>query len=260
VELLKPDDIVANILRSMFGSGSIIVTIFLISKFVLDWWDFGKSTVKHTRRTIDGTTRAYSKLRQIGPLQTLMAMGTTTAMLAIQALWLASSYIVGNGVALFVLNRPVHDGPHWGEFIASLRWDVVSTAYVALAALALIIQYGRSRSDSDGNPALTVIMMPLTLIGGFAAIAALLGGLMWALLTWKPDPNIDFSAAWAGQFGLQTASIAGIAAIYMISTSVIMNTPDLIVRAWQKGPETDQTSPATQSWQEDWWQTDGRMQ
>jgi hypothetical protein len=188
-----------------------------------------------------------------------MALAITTAVLAIQALWLASSYIVGNGVALFVLNRPVHDGPHWGEFMASLRWDVVSIAYVAVAAVALIIQYGNRRSDSDRNPALMVLMMPLALIGGFAAIAALLGGLMWALLTWKPDPNIDFSAAWAGHFGLQTASIAGIAAMYAISTSVIMKTPDFIVRAWKKSPQPGWTPPAPASRRGDWWKTDGQM-
>ncbi|MEU4427081.1 hypothetical protein AB0F81_41200 [Actinoplanes sp. NPDC024001] len=251
MELLKPDDVLANILRYMFGSGSIIVTIFLVSKFVLDWFAFGRSAVEYTRRTIDGTVRAYGRIRRIGPLGSVIAVGTTIAMLAIQALWLASSYIVGNGVALFVLNRPVNDGPHWGEFIASLRWDVVSIAYVALAALALIIQYGRRHSSSDRNPALTAIMVPLAMIGGLAAVGALLGGLMWALLTWKPTPSVDFTAAWAGQFGLQTATIAGIAVLYAISTSVIMKTPQLMARAWQKPPEGDQTSPAPQSWRQD---------
>ncbi|MGW4947910.1 hypothetical protein ACWEOZ_40690 [Actinoplanes sp. NPDC004185] len=103
-------------------------------------------------------------------MQVLVATVVSIAVLAIQGVWLASSYVVVNGVASFVLNRPVHDGPHWGEFIASLRWDVVSIAYVVLAGLALVIQYRRGGSADDGNPARTLIMMPLTVIGGFAAL------------------------------------------------------------------------------------------
>jgi hypothetical protein len=68
-------------------------------------------------------------------------------------------------------------------------------------------------------------MLPLIGIGGFAALAALLAGLMWALLTWKPDPNVDITTAWCAQFGEQTAAVAGIALAYALSTSVIMRTP-----------------------------------
>jgi hypothetical protein len=127
-----------------------------------------------------------------------------------------------------------------------LRWDAVSIIYVVLAGLALIIQFARRRSNSDVNPALTALMVPLFFIGGLAAIGALLGGLMWALLTWKPTPSVDFSAAWAGRFGIQTASIVGIAAAYAVSTSVIMKTPDLIVRAWQRNPSNDPRRRANQ--------------
>jgi hypothetical protein len=256
VELLKPDDILENFLKYLFGSSSVIVTVFLIVKFLLDWWAFGTSTVRQTRRGIQATTTAYTRLRRIGPVQVLFAVVVSIAVLAIQAVWLASSYVVGNGVALFVLNRPVHDGPHWGEFIASMRWDLVSITYVVLAVLALLIQYRRGGSADDGNPARTLIMLPLTVIGGFAAFAALLSGLMWALLTWKPDPNIELTPAWTAQFGLQTGSIAGIALAYALSTAVIMRTPEMMRRAWQKPPEEPVVAPVLLGWETDRWEQD----
>ncbi|WP_433717271.1 hypothetical protein ACQP2Y_24615 [Actinoplanes sp. CA-051413] len=256
MELLKPDDVLENFLKYLFGSSSVIVTGFLIVKFLLDWWAFGTSTVRRTRQGFRATTRAYTRLRRIGPVQVLVATVVSVAVLAIQVVWLASSYVVGNGVALFVLNRPMDDGPHWAEFIASLRWDVVSTTYVVLAALALVIQYRRGGSVDDGNPARMLIMMPLTFIGGITAFAALLSGLMWALLTWKPDPNIDLTPAWTAQFGLQTGSIAGIALVYALSTAVIMRTPEMMKRAWQKPPEDPDVTPVLLGWEQDGWQPD----
>ena len=162
-----------------------------------------------------------------------MALVITACTVTMQGIWLALSYIVGNGVSLFALDRPVHDGPHWADFLASLRWDAVSGAFVTVAALALILEYRGVNGDS-GNPMFRVLMLPLAFFGGLCAVGAVLGALMWAVLTWKPDPNIDMSAAWAGHFGIQTGSIAGIALAYAFSTSVVLRTPRLIKESWRR--------------------------
>lgn len=249
IEIPSPDDLMENLLKSTFGSSSVIVAVYLLVTSLQSWWDLGKKTANRTRRGIAMTAEVYAQLRRIGPVQVVSALIVTVVLLAIQAVWLASSYVIGNGVSLFALDRPVHDGPHWADFLGSLRWDVVSGAYVALAALALVVQYRQG-----DNKVVPVIMFPLALFGGLCGLGALLGGLMWALLTWKPDPNIDFTAAWAGHFGVQAGSVAGVALAYAISTSVIMRTPGQIARAWAKpkAPDDLRVLSGTSEWDYHW--------
>lgn len=237
----SPDDLIKQVLGAVFGSSSIIVTLFVVAKLMKDWLDAMMTTVRWTRKTTGLALDTYDRLRRIGPAQTALASVITAVMLAIQALWLALSYFIGNGVSLFALDRPVHDGPHWTDFVASLRWDVVSGVFVAVAVLALVLEYRGGTREQDGNPMHRILMFPLVLIGGLCVVAALLGALMWMLLTWKPDPNIDFSAAWAGHFAIQAGSIAGIALAYAISTSVVMRTPKLIRDSWRRPSESVNT-------------------
>ncbi|MFF5290327.1 hypothetical protein [Paractinoplanes globisporus] len=230
----SPDDVIKQVLGTVFGSSSIIVTLFVVAKLVSDWLDAAKTTVKWARIGRGGVVGAYDRIRRIGPMQAILATVITFVLVVVQTVWLALSYFIGNGVSLFALDRPVHDGPHWADFLASLRWDVVSGAFVAVAVLALIVEYRGARNIEVGNPMHRLLMLPLAVFGGLCAVAAVLGALMWALLTWKPDPNIDMSAAWAGHIGIQAGSIAGIAVAYAISTSVVLRTPRLIRDSWRR--------------------------
>jgi hypothetical protein len=86
VEIPDPDKIIENILKSIFGSGSVIVTVYLLFKALQSWWEAGLKTIERTQAVIGGTSRAYTRLRRMPspartPVWRCLLLSSNTAVL-----------------------------------------------------------------------------------------------------------------------------------------------------------------------------------
>jgi hypothetical protein len=143
-ELDTPDDVFTSLLELLFGSDSIVVLAFVILAFIVSWYGFLRNLRDRAAAATGLLSRMHARaLRYAACL-----------MLAVQALYLAGSYVVGIEISTFAGQRPgvpVVDPGTWVRIATDSSWDAVSGTYFVAAFLLVVLAiYLESKNRSAG--------------------------------------------------------------------------------------------------------------
>jgi hypothetical protein len=182
------DTVVKNTLQ-LIGVSSAIITLVAIVFIIQSWIGPAKSVA----RGVAAAGSAIGRVAAHPPTNPLMAMVLTLVVLISQALTLALCFLGGNYIALgFDQSRWASTWPilesngivrSFSPDVLSevLRWDPISTIYVALAFV--LIAYSWKKSFQQRNPDLTGIgagvALPATILLVMAGIGLIFGALIF---------------------------------------------------------------------------------
>lgn len=239
-----PDEFFKYILIKVFGQGSLIVALLFLAYSVWSWYTDAqrvrKGAVELTGAAFDSGHRVYSRLFELGPVGTVLGFVISVVVLALQAIWLDLSYLIGNGLSWFLIgDRPsIGNGPDWNPFIADLRWDWVSVVYVVGAAVTLFLAYEaafHADRQEAASRAMMILTVPLIIVGALSGLGAVVAGVVLAINRHHDQFMKDFP--------LKTlALVALVAGVYIVASRTIARSPALIVQVWRPIRDRDSES------------------
>jgi hypothetical protein len=239
-DLWTPDEFFKHILIKVFGQGALIVFLFILLNFLLSWVKLGKRTVEFTGTAVGTGRRVYARLFELGPVGTGLGFVISVVVLALQAIWLNMSYLIGNGLSWFLIgDRPrIGNGPDWNPFITDLRWDWVSMVYVVGAAVTLLLAYEaafHADRQETASRAMMILTVPLMIVGALSGLGAVVAGVVLAI-----NRHHD---AFMKDFPLKTLALVAVATgVYIVATRTIARSPALLVQVWGPIRERDSES------------------
>jgi hypothetical protein len=239
-----PDEFFKYILIKVFGQGALIVALFLLAYSIWSWYKWGKRwgqrAFKFGGAAVDAGGRVYSRLFELGPVGTVLGFVISVVVLALQAIWLNLSYLIGNGLSWFLIgDRPrIGNGPDWNPFIADLRWDWVSVVYVVGAAATLLLAYEaafHADRQEAASRAMMILTVPLIIVGALSGLSAVVAGVIFAINRHHDQFMKDFP--------LKTlALVAVVVGVYIVASRTIARSPALIVQVWRPVHDRDSES------------------
>jgi len=230
-----PDDVIHWFLVTVFGSGSVIVVLYIVGNSLWSWYGVLKTGVKAGQIGAARLKQVPGRLFALGPFGVLLGFVLTVVVLCLQALWLGLSYLIGNGLSWFFVGRPgMRNGPDWKAFVATLRWDAITQIYVVAALIVLALAYAaayRPHWQDRADRAVTVLTIPLMFIGGICGLGAALAGILYVMQSISHDHE-----PYVQDFGLKTLALVAISVAYIVASHTIAATPALIARVWRPVP------------------------
>jgi len=169
-DIPTPDDAIKSLLVAVFGSSATIVVVYAVANAIMSWLGVAKTAIK-AGKTVRNTGRNLLRLR---PVRVASTIAYTVTILVLQAFWLATAFVIGNGISWFFVGRPgMENGPNWQVFTSTLHADTVSNVYTGAGLLLLLIQYAATRRSTWGDWAdrlVTWFNAPLFFIGGLCGV------------------------------------------------------------------------------------------
>lgn len=233
-----PDSLVAGFLAFIAGGSATGLALISLPWILYSWFSFAKDLKErgHQLGDLGRGTRAW--MRSADPVARRLAMISAALMLVAQAVWIATTYVVGNVISvMFLYNKHINQAPGApfptvGQMRHALRLDAVSGAYLAVALLALVVSYRRAvkEEDQDGVQAIGCLLA----LPGYASVAF---GLFFLIATWflkdvAHDPGYTTREIWLSL----VATVVGL--IYVTFCHFALTTPARVMslreaRPWQ---------------------------
>jgi hypothetical protein len=242
-DIPTPDDAIKSLLVAVFGSSATIVLVYALANAVMSWLGVAKTAIK-AGKSVRNTGRSLLRLR---PIRVVSTIAYTVTMLVLQALWLATAFVIGNGISWFFVGRPgMENGPNWQVFTSTLHADTVSNVYTGAGLLLLVIQYAAARRSTWRDRAdrlVTWFNAPLFLIGGLCGVGAALAGLLAVMymISHDSDPMIK-------DFGFKALIVALICMAYLVATYKVLDSPRRIAELWPQAALTGREKPLEEDW------------
>jgi hypothetical protein len=182
-DLPLPDDLFRALLVSIFGPGAIVVVGYSLINFVWSWLSAGRAGYRLTKRSQAVGARAATRVMQMRPVAVLVGSLMTLLLIALQGLWLMTTYVAGNGLR-YLVTGPIPDtGPEWGVLLHSMRWDKISAGYVVVCGVCIVLAYISLLSGDDDRAGYAIVpAAPAILFGILTSILAALALFLAALV------------------------------------------------------------------------------
>ena len=226
IDLPYPDDVVMRMLVTLFGPGTTIILVFVITHWLWSWYGTARSTVRFGAASIRIAGIASGRLIRMPPITAAFALLTSILMLLLQGLWLWTCYVVGNAWS-YVVHGPYPDsGPEWNTVLQTLQWNTISKIYFVASIAALILSYVTVKKDGSSEVIASILGAPAILLGLFTALGSVLT-LLFVLLQLVVTQHVELDA-----YGKGALVTTGLILVYLLSCFTALSTPRLMVRAW----------------------------
>lgn len=226
---LTPDSLVLGLLAFIAGGSATGLALISLPFVLYSWFSFAKDVKErgHQLGNLSRGLRAW--MRSTDPVARRLAVVSAILLLLAQAVWLVTTYVVGNVVSvMFEYNKNINQAPGapfptLRQMLHALQFDPVSGSYLAIALVGLVISYRVAvrTGDRDGGEAFGCLLA----IPGYASVAL---GLFFLVSTWflkdvAHDPGYTTREIWLSLL----ATVVGL--IYAASCHLVLITPARVV-------------------------------
>jgi hypothetical protein len=162
----------------------VLFTALLLWK-IYSWYSTLRDVTQRGKDLGAAAQGAWTRMRSREPAARLFAITGMTLMLAAQAAWLATTYVVGNVISvMFMLNKKINQSPgaplpSASQAFHALQLDAISGTYLIVAVIGIVASYRHAIHD-NGNDAAFGIGCLLS-IPGYATLGL---GLLFFVLAW----------------------------------------------------------------------------
>lgn len=223
----KPDDLVEDALKAIFGPAAIITIVFILGNLTVAWIGAWQTGAKVARATATTARQASARLSQMPRTAAAVASLTTATIVGVQGMWLWLSYVIGNGTSYLFTGNVPPSGPQWGTVLQSLHWDPIVETYVLASAVGIVAAYVLALKGKEPGWVVAALSLPAIFWGALTGFGSLLA-LLVASLHLISDHNFpldDSSRSMMLMFGIAVTQI--------IACSLAMNSTETVVKVWR---------------------------
>lgn len=230
IPIPTPDDAVKYLLTLVLGgSGFVLFAAFLLWS-IYSWYSTLRDVTQRGKDLGAAVQGAWSRMRRTDPAARLLAITGMALMLASQAIWLATTYVVGNVISvMFMLNKKINQSPgapppSASQAFHALQLDAISGVYLIIAVIGIVVSY-RHAIDDNGSDAATGIGCLLS-IPGYASLGL---GLLFFVLTWFLKDVAHDPGYTSREIALSILA-AVVGAAYAASCHFVLQMPAKVIR------------------------------
>jgi hypothetical protein len=219
---LAPGDALNWLVVLVFGHG-LVWFLFQCFTWLTSWWTVAKKSARAGGVLIDAGRGTAARLSKVTPIRRLGLVFGGLAGVALQLVWLAINFFIGNLVAGALGRRPdvsADSLPHAADIGRLLIFDDISEVYLVAAALALVWTWVCAYRRRDAHRPLTPFLVPAYVYLVFGVLGGIATTAQW-LLSRGHAPNGAQPVWIIVMFGS-----AIISALYIMATSIVAETSE----------------------------------